>query len=1022
MMEDFMDHYHTAETAIGKHCFVSAGAGAGKTTVLTKRYANAVEQGARPKEILALTFTRKAAAEMRDRIRQTLLAKRHAATNATQEVALGEAVEALWAAPISTFHSFFSDLLRRFALDANLSPSFVLIEPAARAFEIQRHVAERLGDIAHSTGDERDALDALLLDHLFDYTRILRTLVELAAAPQANADKLLAAFANGDGRDILSKLGVLLEAVAPRQSPNALDYSQLETKALETLQNTTVAARIRKAFGLKHLFVDEYQDTNLIQREVIFRLAGASQGNGRWTLPRDAPKLLVVGDPKQSIYRFRGAEVEVFSETAKDFAAMPASQREILDLGVCKRSTPELVDFFNFVFDDAEGVFSRPGGKEPCGFEPVFKPLDAEPKRSGTAKGAESTKVGCHIFRSAGNGKGDIPDDVGTWIANQIAALKASGAYDYKDMAILMFSVAKAQDELGFALNERGIPSYTVGLRGLLNRPEVQDFLSWLRALARPDDHISLAACAKQPCVGVTDRMLLRLATVPADDLEWRGDGDGHVPKGTASRLLWTRFKPGRCDEPTRQALDRFQSRLDALAQTAASANAADVASAVVALNQMLPLWAAHPDKQEARRCAANIEAFLRQLRTSQAGAADLFTFHELLEADAVLDSSTAEAQLISEDDNVVRIMSIHQSKGLEFKVVFVADIEKLDGSGFGDPGILSSNTDGAFQIRFPKPTNPFEDVKEGDDLGKLKDAAEKRRLFYVALTRAMDRLFICGAARITKDFNKDSLPKFNNGAAWILKRFQAQHEGDEKIWPIPAEGDAERFLFNTLPVLDMPLAAAAPAVAPSPALPLEMPKFQRLETITPSLDKHGSALPVPVALHPPAACPVPMEVEGWQENDLGTLVHGFLYRWNFDPQTLENTLDAFILANAPGNAAVRRFVERCVGNLAQISWYGANLLSTFRQARSEGRLKRENPFEYNQLETELLVQAVSGIIDVQLLLPDGSLQVFDYKTGEQPPAHYAVQMRHYRTAVERLHPGVVVHPPLLVYFNPLTT
>jgi ATP-dependent helicase/nuclease subunit A len=1148
--------YDEAQFDLSHHLIVEAGAGAGKTYCLTRRYVYALLQDAcEPRQILTMTFTRKAAIEMRERVRTRIgecLALGHlpdevggAELTAEQFSHLCECREALSQAPINTFHGICSDLLRQFPVEAGVDPKFTLLEPAASQLRLERLVADVLERILQ---DQTHELHAVLLQLLADYdfsligksiVHLRKQNLDLAQFPEraclektaadffldhplleaiwpanypAEDDQAVAvsqAVADFRGeatlpnlfriagsttlrgkapwkedfkqlRDLFlpdkmkkvdnqaefeakaaTVLGLVLKLAVSDEfqhlSPAELDYNALEQCTLRMLEKPELGRRIRAHLDLRHVFVDEYQDTNDVQRRIIYYLLGCENPDAPAPqLPKSAPRLFAVGDPKQSIYRFRNAEVEVFARTRKDVTTSFGGKS--LNLTRNYRSCPPLLDFFNHLFGESpngegnngEGVFSRVRNSEPADYEPLY--VDMLPGRE-VAESEKPTEpvVNCCLLKKkkgeqdaweSGSEEEDAPEEAtsiqeANWIADQIQTLLQNGKFTLADMAILKYSV-RSIDDLKRVFDCRGIRYFVVGTRGLTDCQEVRDILPWLQFLASPEDDLQLLCCAKQPWIGLSDADLLKLRLASA--AEFRAADETLPPgltvddlaKGLTTRLRFLSLKDTGADGARiNKALACLRGRLATLNDYAGRVSVAELAERIVELNRMRETWAcrrlpAQPDNLlPAQLSVANLERFLLFLRQSCGTSADLPLALDVVEGISGSSEGSGEAQLAGETEDVVRIMTVHQAKGLEFPVVFAMGINSLGGSD-RDSAVVKL-TDGLPCVKLADPHKPtelngtYQNMLSlaARQIGSLKNHAERRRLFYVAVTRAKERLYLSGsyspASEPTKEMTR-TIHNRHDAASWLWQRYGMDFDegADRAAWPDAMNRwlghGADEVAQIVAPESDDSIAAV---LQPAQVMLLS-PSWDLATMVNPSTYKsRGGAAPGFVL----PKCSRTFEKKGaavvW-----GDLFHQLMAVWDFDELTLETEIDRLLTATWGDDSALRQngrdFLFHCVGNFQEMEWRGESLLEVFQQAEQQGRLYREWPFLLRRGEKDQAVQWINGTVDVVLEWND-TPYVFDYKTGKEPPAHYAPQMQLYKQALsEGL--GQDVASPVLLY------
>ena len=817
---------------------VTAGAGSGKTAVLTARFVHLVDRHALPvRRVAALTFTEKAAAQMRERIAAALEARgRHAD------------LEELEFAPISTIHAFCARLLRLHAVDAGLDPAFQVLDeseslllredawdeallhlvrtgssdvaalariattdPRAELLDLLERVrgsgvapsaltwqtgAPDLAAAAHSVegclGDllaEAGAADAVaeararevairLRAALGDDTDRadrgwrLRALVSEVKAvkpergtgkvPLQKARKALAesvAQAAAAGLDVVGRETVvepvarLLGVVDRRYEElkgdrGALDFTDLELRTLRLLEDLHVRGR-RVAQTPAALLVDEYQDTNPLQARLLAALRG--MGTPQFS----------VGDPKQSIYRFRRADVRVIGAEAE---RVGAAGRHVLQATF--RARPELVDCLN-------GLHAPLFAGGAAGVEHV--PLRAE----GTFREAAGPDLELVVLDA---GPGVLADDrraqeahwIATWIRDLVqremprAKVETDErgeelpprALSYGDVAILL----RARTSLTLyedALSALEIPFHTHKGRGFFQTEEIVDLVNALRVIHDPADDHAFACFLTGPVVGATDADLLHLFPDPSE---------GPRRPGAA----WSCFAEHAAGQGARPSSPQQTSRfaavvpiIERLRREALAGHLGRVVEGVLRELGLLEVALLQPDG--ARR-GANLRkavAVAREMeRSGREGLDDLLRRLEMLKDREVAES---EAALGREGEDVVRINTVHGAKGLEYPVVILADIGR---KAAGGRETIHVDGEGAFAARLVHPLEGESATPAGfETLAAEEQAREEEescRLLYVGTTRAEERLLLVGTCAGTK--KKDgNLKEFAGWGPWLV-------------------------------------------------------------------------------------------------------------------------------------------------------------------------------------------------------------------------------------------------------------
>ncbi|WP_024287069.1 DNA helicase PcrA [Cellulomonas sp. KRMCY2] len=637
----------------GSPLLIVAGAGSGKTRVLAHRIAHQLAtRRVRPSEVLAITFTNKAAGEMRERVAELV----------------GPAARSMW---VSTFHSACVRILRREHATLGLRSSFSIYD-SADSQRLLTLVSRELDlDPKKYPAKALASKISNLKDELVDPETYATT--SGASAGAANQfDEVLAA--------VYARYQVRL-----RQA-HALDFDDLIMMTVNLLQAfPAVAEHYRRRF--RQILVDEYQDTNHAQYVLVRELTGGPGATGVAGAP-GAPgassraiapaELTVVGDADQSIYAFRGATIRNILEFEADY---PNARTILLEQNY--RSTQTILSAAN-------AVISRNPGRKP--------------KRLWTASGAGPQIVGYVA---------DSEHEEARFVAEEIDRLGDTEGVRPGDVAV--FYRANAQSRaLEEVLIRVGLPYKVVGGTRFYERREVKDAVAYLRAIANPDDDVNLRRVLNVPRRGLGDRSEAMVAAFAERERISFGAALDRVEEapGVGSRAV--------------TGLRAFATMMSELRDLAASgAGPAEVLGAVLDRTGYLADLRASEDPQDASRVEnlAELHAVATEFEAAEPDA-DLADFLERVSLVADSDQIPADdpsadgspGGAAKPDQGVVTLMTLHTAKGLEFPVVFVTGWE--DGT-------------------FPH----MRSLADPDQL------AEERRLAYVGLTRARQRLYISRAA-----------------------------------------------------------------------------------------------------------------------------------------------------------------------------------------------------------------------------------------------------------------------------------
>jgi DNA helicase II / ATP-dependent DNA helicase PcrA len=617
----------------GSPLLIVAGAGSGKTRVLAHRIAYLLaHRNAAPGQVLAITFTNKAAAEMRERVASLV----------------GGRVAVMW---VSTFHSMCVRILRREAAHlSGLNSNFSI----------------------YDADDTRRLITMVARDYDLDPKRYpARTL----AAKISNLKNELiapAAAASAAGNDLDRRVAEIYAGYEQRlSSSNALDFDDLIMRTVELLQTLPdVAEHYRRRF--RHILVDEYQDTNHAQYELVYQLVGPETG--------DPAELCVVGDADQSIYAFRGATIRNIEEFERDF---PNARTILLEQNY--RSTQTILSAANAV------ISRNPGRRD---------------KRLWSAAGDGEPIVGYVA---------DNEHDEAAFVASEIDQLVDAGKARFGDVAVFYRTnnSSRVFEEIFVRL---GLPYKVVGGVRFYERKEVRDALAYLRALDNPEDTVSLRRILNTPRRGIGDRAEAVIATYAERE---------RISFAAALRAAAAGADIPLLNSRSRNAITAFVVIMDELREkVTAGDEVAEILEAVLERTGYRAELDISEDPQDGTRLdnltelitvAREFATEVRPVVPADDGGAEPGSLAAFLERVALV----ADADQVPDDDGsssgVVTLMTLHTAKGLEFPVVFLTGWE-----------------DGQF---------PHQRA-----LGDSTELAEERRLAYVGLTRAKQRLYLSRA------------------------------------------------------------------------------------------------------------------------------------------------------------------------------------------------------------------------------------------------------------------------------------
>ncbi len=663
---------------------VVAGAGTGKTQVVTRRIAWLIAtRRARPSEILALTFTDRAAAEMQARVDRL--------------VPYGYTDSA-----ISTFHAFGDRLIREYALEAGLAPDLRVLSRAEvviflrdRLFDFELDRYRPLGDptrfLAALAGHfsrlkDEDIDPATYLAHADRAVGEADLLAELADQADVPEDARAAADAavEAAARELeLARAFARYQALM--EAAGFIDFGDQVSLALRLLRRSAEArAAVRRRF--RYILVDEFQDTNRSQAELVELIAGPDRN------------LTVVGDDDQSIYRFRGAAMSNLLE----FRDRDRRARIVVLRRNYRSRTGILAASHRLIrFNDPDRLEVQAG---------IDKRLRAQ--RPEPPAGRRTPSVRQEVFATG--------SDEADWVAAEIAARIAAGAAP-GDHAILVRSNAEADGVLR-SLNLAGVPWRFSGASGLYARPEVRLLLAFLRAMSDLGSSVDVYALAASDVYGLGGWDLTAIV----------------ASARRRNRTLWDVLEeldrqPGllRLTPASRKAVARLVADLRRYSELAHQRPAGEVLYAFLKGSGLLARLAAE-DGASAEGVLENVARFFDIVRSQSALLVDdrcsFVAGHLRTLVEAGDDPPTVE---LDTGSDAVAVLTVHKAKGLEFPTVFLIGL--VDGR--------FPATDRRDPLAIPVA------LVGGSSAGGDAHLREERRLFYVAMTRARDELILTHAA-----------------------------------------------------------------------------------------------------------------------------------------------------------------------------------------------------------------------------------------------------------------------------------
>ena len=873
-----------------RHLSVTANAGSGKTTVLVNRFVDILQHtDARIQELVAITFTDKAASELRRKIAGQIEERIHAASDSATRQRLEESRDQLSFANIGTIHAFCAKLLREHPVEAQVDAAFTVLEgidqeilerevlhncfedlsraapdlvpvettsalqlalrvlgrrgverflrfllrkreqidrltcesgvfSATRADEqiiedwerlisgeiaaglddqrwreaMRRLLAaargKRSGEVAEMLGRWRD--DMSLIEKETLYNQLISVVLTVAgtvnrrdflgkgtdaSSLQQEEDFLrghrahLAPLCAGSPEDrlaghrmlvrltraLLAVYGYVLAEYERSKAENGLlDFEDLLLRARTLLSVESVRTSLARRF--KFIMVDEYQDTNTLQYEILRPLVSHF----------DTGNLFIVGDPKQSIYGFRNADVEIFERTKRDIAAKASEERQFVreadtivgseeespgevHLSHSFRLLTNLVAFVNLVFSRTMGQPARTSDPFDVGYEELIK------SRQNDSPGTVELMLVKNEGKADDGGEIRAEDSLSAeceMIARRILVLhesrhelcdmrtEAARPFRYGDAAILMRSRTHLVG-LERALEAQDIPYLISGGIGFYQTQEIYDFYNYFKFLLNLHDDVALVGVLRSPFFSISDAELFEVSLADGDSDFW-----------SKTKL---RVGSDGASEPLKRACSILQEDL-------LLANRLSIPLLVQRIVRKTGWIGTVAGIQRGEQTRANVLKLLRTARDFEdRGFGSMFDFVSRLKT--LLEEEEREGQAsLDVSGNCVQVMTIHAAKGLEFPVVFVPFCDKP--FRFDAEPFLDAQLGLGFKV---VREDDFEESVEPpifrvlSERSRLKRMAEEKRIFYVACTRARDMLVISGRLK----------PRSSSGSylRWIL-------------------------------------------------------------------------------------------------------------------------------------------------------------------------------------------------------------------------------------------------------------
>ena len=555
------------------------------------------------------------------------------------------------------------------------------------------------------------------------------------------------------GREVLRPM---LEAVhAELRARGVATFESLLSGARELLEKRADVRR-RVRLELDQLLVDEFQDTDALQCAIVRALALSGPEAER-------PGLFLVGDPKQSIYGWRSADLEAYDGFVRE---VEEAGGEVHSLTVNFRSVPAILDEVERAIEPV--MQRRPG------LQPRFQKLDVSPARVGDAgycTGGRAPVEYWVSWRCAGRDgqdgdagdadeapvgaktrSGDATQIEAQAVARDLALLHEGEGVPWRDMALLFRGTGDLEEYLA-AFRERGVPYAVERDRNYYRRREVIDAAAWLRCVLDPNDQLALLTLLRSPSVGVPDAALIPLWAhgFPSRVAELYGAAAPALPAlMDLSRQVAAQLSEREHEVPGLERVRGWEASLVAMLQTLSGLresferDAADVFVERLRLQSLLEVSEAA--RYLGAHRVANLDRFFRELRNGLIAGGDAQAILRRLRGDIASGRDEEEQRPMGEAEDAVPVMTIHKAKGLDFEHVYLAQLHKRSRPNVAPATALAPGVqrDGQTEYRlFSQSTLGFERARAA---ARRVEAAERVRTLYVAMTRAKSRLVLLGS------------------------------------------------------------------------------------------------------------------------------------------------------------------------------------------------------------------------------------------------------------------------------------
>lgn len=795
-----------AIVTIDENIVVNAGAGTGKTKVLTERYIHILEygdleEGKEIESIVAITFTKKATQEMKERIRSEIKKK------FTIDKKWRNYYKDLEKSNISTIHSFCGNILKENPIEAKVDPLFDILDEVDGQEILNKIIKNRLeernsykspiykilfllgqDDLENlsmnlqalynrikSNGQSMEEVKTITLkeidtidipsdiDHRIeddfyflmsetrsnskfnklkeesiwdmyqarDFTRINRLdmLVEFQNYIGANKknEDIVERLTENLNIALLEKekeflwayeeiLNLLLDIDIDykryKEKEQVLDFNDLEYLTYKLLkEDRNIREKYQEKF--KYIMVDEFQDTNGLQKNIFYLLGSRYER-------LDRKNLFVVGDPKQSIYGFRGADVNVFKDVIKDIEEIDKNSPINMDKNF--RSIDVIVEFVNKIFHPIMENYTA---------------LDFHHLRDKITDIEIIENENLEIPEGESESKYNKIYEANI-IGDRIKELVASGKYNYRDFAIL-FRASTNDIVYEDALRQKNIPFYNIGGQSLYERQEIIDIINSLKAISSSYDIISNIGFLRGPMIGLDDESIYFIIE------EMRSREESSIFNVLDKIELKNKDENNKLKEAYK-ILNKYKFEKDIY-------NLDDLLKNLLKDSNYIDLLFLYEDGEQRVNNVFKFMDILKEFLNKGNHSLEAFINHiENIDNLGIFEN---QRSIKSENANVVKLMTIHKSKGLQFPVVILPEMSR---AGFPEVDNFVYNRDIGVGFKYEKNASLYEKVKSKNS---IEDGEELKRILYVAMTRAEELLILgnqgknIGFKKLLKDIDE---------------------------------------------------------------------------------------------------------------------------------------------------------------------------------------------------------------------------------------------------------------------------